>query len=181
MNEWLEFLEAATTIETRDKGRLGFELVVTQPGLSHGVDLTYVGVGVSQVVPVILTCLLSRPGSVVLLEQPELHLHPAMQQRLGDFLLALARTGRQLVVETHSEYLVTRLRRRIAEDPGDDTARMISIFNVSKDTNGRTHCSNIGVDRSGSFERWPEGFFDQASGDAERLLAAGLEKSSKPD
>lgn len=179
MNEWLEFLEAATTIETRDKGRLGFELVVTQPGLSRGVDLTYVGVGVSQVVPVMLICLLSRPGSVVLLEQPELHLHPAMQQRLGDFFIALARTGRQLVVETHSEYLITRLRRRIAEDHGDDTADVVSIFNVSKDANGRTRCSNVPVDRDGSFVEWPDGFFDQASEDAERLLTAGLEKSSK--
>ena len=58
------------------------------------LDLTSVGVGISQVVPVIVMCLLAPPGSLVLLEQPELHLHPALQQRLGDFLLACARAGR---------------------------------------------------------------------------------------
>ena len=175
MNEWLAFLEAASTIETRDRGRLGFELTVTQPNLPRGVDLTSVGVGVSQVVPVVLLCLLSRPGSVLLLEQPELHLHPAMQQRLGDFFLALARTGRQLLVETHSEYLVTRLRRRIAEDPGQQTSSAVSIFNVCKQ-DGRTKCTSVPVNSFGSIEDWPTGFFDQATTDAEQLLWAALHK-----
>ncbi len=66
MNKWLEFLEAATSIEAKYRGRIGYEIVVTQPDLPKAVDLTRVGVGVSQVVPVLLLCLLSRPGSVLL-------------------------------------------------------------------------------------------------------------------
>jgi predicted ATPase len=177
MNAWVSFLEAATTIETRDKGRLGFELVVTQPHLAKPVDLTSVGVGVSQVVPVVLLCLLSEPGGVLLLEQPELHLHPAMQQRLADFFVRMARSGRQLVVETHSEYLVNRLRLRVAQDQTDATSALVSVINVSREK-GRTHCEKVDVNRYGSIEQWPAGFFDQATTEAEDLLLAGLAKRS---
>ncbi len=178
MNAWMSFLEAAATIETRDKGRLGIELIVTQPHLSRQVDLTSVGVGVSQVVPVVLLCLLSQPGSVLLLEQPELHLHPAMQQRLADFFVSMARSGRQLLVETHSEYLVNRLRLRVAQDGSDATSRLISLINISRDE-GRTHCEHVQVNRYGSIVEWPTGFFDQGATEAEDLLTAGLEKRSR--
>lgn len=177
MNDWLSYLEAATTIQTADRGRLGYELMVTQPHLSRPVDLTSVGVGVSQVVPVVLVCLLSEPGGIVLLEQPELHLHPAMQQRLADFFIALARSGRQLIIETHSEYLMTRLRLRVAEDPTDATSQLVSVFNTSRHE-GRTVCQPVTINRYGSIENWPDGFFDQATNEAEMLLSVGLRKRS---
>ena len=103
--------------------------------LERKVTLDAVGVGVSQLLPVLVLCLLSEPGGVILLEQPELHLHPALQQRLADFLIAVARSGRQLIVETHSEYIVSRLRRRIAEDTTeeDDLLAMSKIVFAERD------------------------------------------------
>jgi predicted ATPase len=176
-NAWLAELGAATSIEVLDAGRLGYDVRVAQPGLASTVDLTAVGVGVSQVVPVVLACLLSEPGGVVLLEQPELHLHPAMQQRLADFFLALANSGRQLIVETHSEYLITRLRLRVAEDRTNHVADLLGFINASK--NGpRTEFKQVTVNRYGSFEEWPEGFFDQAAEDSQALLLEGLKKKA---
>ncbi len=176
LDAWLVHLEAAASIESHDAGRLGYDLRVTLPDLPRPVDLTSIGVGVSQVVPVIVVCLLAEPGSVILLEQPELHLHPAMQQRLADFLLAIARAGRQVIIETHSEYLVTRLRLRMAQDATDRTAALVTVINASKRA-GRTRFDPVEVNRYGSIEEWPDGFFDQASADARELLEAGLAKA----
>jgi predicted ATPase len=86
LNLWLSEFGLATRVEAKDLGRLGMSLTVAPTGGSRLIDLTSVGVGVSQVLPVILLCLLSRSTSVILLEQPELHLHPAMQLKLADFL-----------------------------------------------------------------------------------------------
>ncbi len=177
VNAWLAELGAASSIEVVDTGRLGYDVRVAQPGLASTVDLTAVGVGVSQVVPVILACLLSEPGGVVLLEQPELHLHPAMQQRLADFFLALAESGRQLLVETHSEYLITRLRLRVAEDRTNHVADQLCVINASK-KGPRTEFKQVTVNRYGSFEEWPEGFFDQAAEDSQALLLEGLRKKA---
>src|SRR5207249_962756 len=92
LNAWAARLDLADAIQTRDLGRLGIQVSVQRGGIP-AVDLTSVGVGVSQLLPVIVACLLTRPGSLILLEQPELHLHPGLQQKLGDFLLACARSG----------------------------------------------------------------------------------------
>ena len=108
LDYWLREFELADNAQSEDRGRMGIGLSVTPPGLDREVDLTAVGVGVSQILPVILLCLLAAPGTLVVLEQPELHLHPRLEQKLADFLLACARSGRQLVIETHSGHLVNR-------------------------------------------------------------------------
>lgn len=177
VNAWLGELGAASSIEVRDAGRLGYDVRVEQPGLPKSVDLTSVGVGVSQVVPVVLACLLAEPGGVILLEQPELHLHPAMQQRLADFFLAIANSGRQLIIETHSEYLITRLRLRVAEDRTNHVADQLCFINASK-KGPRTEFKQVSVNRYGNFEDWPEGFFDQAAEDSQALLIEGLKKKA---
>ena len=106
---------------------MGIGLSVTPRGTGRAVDLTSVGVGVSQVLPVLLLCLLAEPGTLVILEQPELHLHPRLETLLADFLLACARAGRQLLVETHSAHLVNRLRYHIAKDETDSTYELVGL------------------------------------------------------
>ena len=120
VNHWLQMFGLASEALLSDRGRLGIGLRITPLDSRQSVDLTSVGVGVNQILPAIVLCLLSEPGDLVILEQPELHLHPALQQQLGDFLLACARSGRQLLVETHSEHLVNRVRRRVADPAGAD-------------------------------------------------------------
>jgi predicted ATPase len=145
------------------------------PELGRPIGLTAVGVGVSQALPVLVMALAAGPGAVLLLEQPELHLHPAAQQRLADFLLACAASGRQLIVETHSDHLVTRLRRRIAEDPGDRLLGTVAVVLAQRDAGG-SRFERLPSNRYGGFERWPEGFFEEAASDARELIRAGLKK-----
>ncbi len=64
-----------------------------------------VGIGTSQVLPVLILGLISPQGTVVIYEQPELHLHPYSQSRLADFFIAMSKLGKQIIIETHSEYI----------------------------------------------------------------------------
>jgi hypothetical protein len=177
VNKWAARLEVADAIQTRDLGRLGIQVSVRRGGIP-AVDLTSVGVGVSQLLPVIVTCLLSRPSSLILLEQPELHLHPAVQQKLGDFLLACARSGRQLIVETHSEYLVSRLRRWIAEDESGELLNAVAVYFVEQREDA-SQFRRVAVNELGGVDNWPAGFFDQAASESRKILEAGLSKRSR--
>jgi predicted ATPase len=172
---WVNELQLAESVQTRDIGRLGIQVTVKRSEDLPDLDLTSVGVGVSQILPVIVTCLRTPPGSVILLEQPELHLHPAVQQKLADFLLAMARSGRQLIVETHSEYLVSRLRLRIAEDQSDETLSHVGLV-FAEQEDDVSEFRPIATDEFGAIHDWPKGFFDQAATESRQILEQGLAK-----
>lgn len=119
-----------------------------------------VGFGVGQLLPIITQSLLSRDG-LMLVEQPEVHLHPRLQAEVGDlFIDAVVSGGAQLLVETHSEHLVLRLLRRVREgilDPED-----LAILYVDLDDEGNAFVRRLGVDADGDLEDgWPGGFFDE--------------------
>lgn len=81
----------------------------------HSVNLLDVGFGASQVLPIIIQSILAKPESLVIIEQPELHLHPEAQAILADFFIEYAMKGKTFLLETHSEHLLLRLQRRIVE------------------------------------------------------------------
>lgn len=174
LDYWVQQLDLVDAVQTKDLARLGIQVSV-QRGELTDLDLTSVGVGVSQVLPLLVMCLLTPPGSLLLIEQPELHLHPALQQRLGDFLLACARSGRQLLVETHSEHIVSRLRLRVAEDPSDEVLKTI-CFMFAEQEDGRSNFRPVSVTPFGALEQWPRGFFDQAAEESKRIIERGLGK-----
>ena len=86
VGSWAKELGLVEGVGTEDRAAEGITIRVQSHGMESGLPLTSVGVGVSQLLPVLLRCLLAEPGSVILLEQPELHLHPALQQRLARLL-----------------------------------------------------------------------------------------------
>lgn len=173
VNRWAVHLGVAKDFSTEDRGRLGLQLTVRQRDLNLDLDLTSVGTGVSQILPVLVMCLQAPPGSLLLIEQPELHLNPGVQQRLADFLLAVAASGRQMVVETHSDYLVTRLRRRTAEDDSETTRQRIALV-FAEHEGGTTNYTAVTPEADGSMTNWPAGFFDEAADDSQALLEALL-------
>ena len=179
LDYWLREFELADSARSEDRGRMGIGLSVTPPGLDREVDLTAVGVGVSQILPVVLLCLLAAPGTLVVLEQPELHLHPRLEQKLADFLLACARSGRQLVIETHSEHIVNRLRYRVASDPTDATHELIKlVFAESRD--GVTSYREPEINQYGGIgDDWPAGFLDLGAREAQDLVRESLTKRKR--
>lgn len=168
VDEWMAAMSLLSSVTSQERGKLGYELHVRVAGVSRDLDLTTVGVGVSQALPVIVLGLLSPPGSLLLFEQPELHLHPDVQASLGDFFLALARSGRQVIVETHSEYLVNRLRRRAATDSDDDVQKLARLFFFER--RGSTSVVRaVRIGPNGSTPDWPRGFLDTAAREVEAI------------
>lgn len=179
LDYWLREFELADHARSEDRGRMGIGLSVTPQGLDQEVDLTAVGVGVSQILPVILLCLLAGPGTLVILEQPELHLHPRLEHKLADFLLACARSGRQLVIETHSEHLVNRLRYRIASDATTHTQELIRLVYAENHEGVTSYRSPEINPYGGTGDDWPAGFLDLGAREAQELVRESLAKRKR--
>lgn len=176
LNSWLQWFGLADEATSEDLGRLGIGLSVTPIALGRPVDLTSVGVGVSQVLPVVILCLLARPETLVILEQPELHLHPKLQQDLADFLLACVDTGRQLVIETHSEHLVNRLRRRVAADDTNETRDLVKLV-FAESADGITEYRESTINEYGGLnDDWPDGFLDLGARESRALIKESASK-----
>ena len=114
---WLQHLELAqkVSVESLAKNISLFQMNLGHVGGIRQANIADVGYGISQILPVIVQGLLMRPGSLYMVQQPELHLHPDAQAGLADYFLYLASYGVRVMIETHSEYLLIRLRRRLAE------------------------------------------------------------------
>ena len=179
VSEWLSFLELADSLSVHEGTPLVYGINLRPPGLDDSVPLSAVGVGVSQVLPIIVQCLVAGPGALILLEQPELHLHPAAQQRLADFLIACTNWGQRILVESHSEYLVLRLRRRIAEDVSDELRRQVAILFAERDKQGDTAFREVEMNEAGGVVEWPDGFFDQGQNEAHELLVAAAHRQRR--
>jgi predicted ATP-binding protein involved in virulence len=129
-----------------------------------------VGIGISQVLPVIVVALHSNSG-IVAIEQPELHIHPAFQVALGDLFISQVKEQQDVcfLLETHSEHLLLRLLRRIREthenslsvDAPSLKPDLISIFYIEQSEKGML-ITPLQVDETGEFtNRWPKGFFEE--------------------
>jgi len=140
--------------------------------------ITEVGFGVSQILPIITLGLLSPTDSILIFEQPEIHLHPRAQAGLAEFLLCLARTGRRILVETHSDHLINRLRRRAAEDETDTFGAMVNILFVTPPTTDGegAKIERARINKYGDIENWPPSFLADAAQDARAIMLAGSNK-----
>jgi len=144
---------------------------------SSGIEvyLPDVGFGVSQILPILVECLRTREGETIILEQPEIHLHPSLQSKLADFFICMAKSGKRLVVETHSEHLINRLCLRIAQEESGEVKELLNTLFVSFDEKQQTSVVKpIQINEFGEIENWPVGFFDE--NDARDLMEATLKK-----
>lgn len=166
VNEYLAMMElpykvkvvALTGAETM--GRVIYLALVNR---KTGLELSPsdVGVGYSQVLPLIAQSTLAR-NQLVSIEQPELHLHPAMQARLGDLFISEATGGSQtrFLIETHSESLMLRILRRVRE--GHVRPEDVQVIYIDQDMSGTSSVHEIPIDMNGDFSaEWPSGFFDE--------------------
>lgn len=182
-NRWLHRLDAGCRVKVQqffDSSAAAEELsdghvdktvrrLLLDTGAGSLVLPSEVGAGVSQVIPVVVAALEGRSG-LFLVEQPEIHIHPAMQVGLGDLFIDAAtrdRGRRTMLVETHSEHLILRILRRIREttekelrdgEPGF-SADKLSVLYVESGSDG-VRIRRLQVDERGEFkDRWPKGFF----------------------
>ena len=136
--------------------------------------LTDVGFGVSQVLPVLVLLYYVPEGSTVVLEQPEIHLHPAVQSGLADVMLNVAEARNvQIIVESHSEHLLRRLQRRVAE--GRTAADDVRVYFVAA-RDGRAELSGLTLNTWGEIENWPQNFFGDELGEISAITEASLQR-----
>lgn len=173
---WLMALGLIRNFEVRaitSGGKL-FQVWVKRNDDASEVLITDVGFGISQILPVIALCYYVPEGSVVLLEQPEIHLHPSVQSGLADVFIDAVKTRRiQLIIESHSEHLLRRLQRRIAEEAlsVDNTA----LYFCSSER-GESKLTTLQLDLFGSIKNWPKDFFGDEFGEISATQEAVLRR-----
>lgn len=150
-----------------------YQIILTD---AHSVksNITDVGFGISQVLPIIMQICLSAEkakngktpmiNDIILIEQPELHLHPAAQACLAELfeMCVSYNPNAKLIIETHSEHLISKLQVLIADSNCSLDNNMVQVLYVDKDDDGSSYINNIGIKENGKFEKeWPKDFFDQ--------------------
>jgi len=128
---------------------------------------TNVGFGLTYVLPVIIACLTAQPGAMILLENPEAHIHPRGQSAMARLTCAAAAIGAQLVVETHSDHILNGVRLSVKREilPAE---RVVLHYFRREDDGIHVVSPIMGAD--GMLSEWPPGFFDEWDRSLDQLL-----------
>ena len=156
------------------KGTNIYRAMVRTSRSSVETALTDVGFGVSQVLPVLVLLYYVPEGSTVVLEQPEIHLHPSVQSALADVMLSVAKARNvQIIVESHSEHFMRRLQRRVAE--GEASAEDVKLYFVST-TRTAAQVDDLALNEWGEIENWPKDFFGNEMGEISAITKSSLKR-----
>ncbi|MFW9713514.1 AAA family ATPase [Vibrio parahaemolyticus] len=133
------------------------------------VELTDVGFGISQVLPIIVQAILSQPGSVTIIEQPEIHLHPKMQAWLTNILVSISsKMKKKFIIETHSETVIKRLQILSLVPELNFSNKNLGIYYFERDDYGFNKITKTPLNEHGDIS-WPKDFMDQEISDAIQL------------
>ena len=131
----------------------------------------HTGFGLTQVLPIVVAALSATKGDIILIENPEVHLHPAGQAIMGQFLSEVAGAGIQVIVETHSDHVLNGVRRAVKARRLDSEQVAIHFFRPPSDD--APQALSPALDDSGNIDDWPDGFFDQFDKDANYFAGWG--------
>lgn len=140
-------------------------------------NISNVGFGVSQVLPIIVSGLVKYENELLLLEQPEIHLHPSAQMCMADFLLSMAINNKGVIVETHSDHIINRLVRRMMEDSSINSK--VKIYFIDQNNNGISSVEEIYVDPIRGVLNDNENFFTQFASETEKIINTSFLNKSK--
>ncbi len=174
--QWLQKLELIHDFRVAPvaEGSRLFEVKVRKSPQAAEVLIPDVGFGVSQILPALVLCFYVPEGSTVILEQPEIHLHPTAQAGLADvFIDAWRKRKVQILLESHSEHLLRRLQRRIAEK--DISQEEVGLFFCSPG-DGASRLDALTVDLFGNIANWPQDFFGDQFGEIAAMSEAALQR-----
>ncbi len=167
---WMIHLNVASGVNVDKKNSFGFSVTVENLEQVKS-DIMNVGIGTSQVLPVLISVLLSEPNEILVFEQPELHLHPYSQSRLADMFTKFCQNGRKIILETHSEYFLLRLRYKIVKGEFDAESSSINFFQ----NKGGTKVTHKNISGFGNID-YPEDFRDETQELLDALIDASLER-----
>ncbi|MEA2079180.1 MAG: DUF3696 domain-containing protein, partial [Pseudomonadota bacterium] len=173
---WLNAMDLADDLAVRALGGSArHELLIETQGES--TNLKDVGVGVSQVLPVIVAALFAEPGHIVIVEEPESHLHPLAQSELANLFAEISRDRKvQFIVETHSEHLFRRMQTLMARR--EVSTKACTMYFVEREGK-QARLKPLEVDESGRIHNWPDKFFGDAVGEARAQAQALARQRAK--
>lgn len=169
VNSWLKYiLEGACIKAYIDKDTHTSRLQV-ENAFSKGnpTSPTNTGFGISYALPIIVTCLLAEKDRFVIIENPEAHLHPAAQSKIGYFLAKMANAGLRIVVETHSDHIINGIQLAVAKKEIESSSITINYFDKGEQ---QPEVHPISMNEKGELDKWPRGFFDQTEIDFAKLI-----------
>lgn len=176
VNGWLQHISPgarlrAESLSRTDEVLLQFQYVGQANGLeSNHYRPTHVGFGLTYSLPILVACLAARPGALLLIENPEAHLHPRGQARLGELIARCVADGVQILVETHSDHVLNGVRLAVKRDALSSEDVQLCFF--TRDiASGDCYVEHPVILSDGQISHWPEGFFDQWELSLEAILA----------
>lgn len=159
VNEWLDKILPGNQVTGITPGKDNF--VSLKFGKEYKFHRTNIGYGVSFILPIIVSGLLAKKGDVLIVENPELHLHPKAQSQLTVFLSMLASLGVQVIVETHSDHIVNGMRKLVVDKNCKLKAEDYSIYFFDSKNNYK----HITISPEAEFSDWPDDFMEQQDKD----------------
>ncbi len=175
--EWLRQLGLIYDFQLKPiaENRQEYELRVRRTPTSSEVLITDVGFGVFQILPVLVLCYYAPKGSTLIFEQPEIHLHPSVQAGLADVFIDVIKTrNMQIIIETHSEHLLRRLQRRIAE--AELQEKDAALYFCQLNEQGNSQLIPLELDAYGNINNWPIGFFGDEMGELLAMTEAAIKR-----
>lgn len=171
-NLWMQFVMPGTDLSAKQVSDINRSVASFNQHTPPNV-----GFGISYVLPIIVSGLIAEPGSLFIVENPEAHLHPFGQSRIGQFLAVIASTGVQVVVETHSEHVINGIRVASLSGLLPRADVLINFLSRAEDDRSRKiKVTPIEVDSRGDLTDFPHGFFDQSAQDLIRLTKIRMQK-----
>lgn len=173
---WMGEISPGTRLKIDAKSDVDLMSFQYSYGDSNPYRATNVGFGISYILPIIVAALASTPGTIILIENPEAHLHPKGQVKMGELLALAASGGVQVVIETHSDHVLNGIRIAVHGgkiDPKD--VRLHYFQRQNKEGQAVTEVISPKIDRNGRIDRWPDGFFDEWDNSLEILLEPAVE------
>lgn len=168
---WMEEISPGTRIKINNNPQLDLVNLQYSYGLSNEYRPTNVGFGISYALPIVVAVLASQPGTLILIENPEAHLHPKGQSQIGQLLALAASNGVQIVVETHSDHVLNGIRLAVHDGKIQPADVQLHYFQRSENHEQlSTEVISPIIDKNGRIDRWPAGFFDQIQNDLIQLM-----------
>ena len=167
---WMcDFFNIADDIKARKDGEIYKIVLINKSGLATSIK--HVGFGISQLLPIVVEGLIMPNNGTLIVEQPEIHLHPKIQSLLFDFLYGLTLQGKTIIVETHSSHFITRMRRRIAEDETNKMDDQINLTFIENEI-----FRTIELDDFGTLDYYPEDFIEPSNEELKAIVHAQMNK-----
>ncbi len=168
---WMGEVSPGTKIHLTENLNAGQVNLQYSYGLSNNYRATNVGFGISYTLPIVVAILAAKPGTLLLIENPEAHLHPKGQSQMGQLLALAASCGVQVVIETHSDHVLNGICLAVHGGKLEPENVQLHFFR-RQEQNGQsvTEVVSPRIDRDGRIDRWPDGFFDQAEKDLMVLI-----------